>query len=89
MKECRSEGCKNQIENNYIFCIDCAEDRKKNKEKMVDVIKPGNVEDLLKNLNIAAWRLVNYKEHELIKAGHDPKKIRDEMWQKSQEDEKP
>ena len=88
-KECKTEGCKNQIDDKYIYCMDCADDRKKEKEKMVDVVPANKIEETLKNINIAAWRLVNYKEHELTKAGEDPKKIRDEMWKKAQEEENP
>jgi len=91
MKDCRTDGCKEQIEDKYIYCIGCADDRKREKEKMVDVNPKtpegvhaaSGVEEFLKNINIAVWRLVNYKEAEMIKAGLDPKKIRDDRWEES------
>jgi len=70
----------------YQYCYVCNGERMKKKLEPVAVTPP-KVEETLKNINTALWRLVNYAEFELEKKGLDPKKIRDDMFKKYSESE--
>jgi len=90
-KQCKTEGCENQIDEKYTYCWDCMEEKKEKpamikqrKTKQTATARPSTkVEEHLNNINIGVWRLVNYKEAEMIKAGLDPKKVRDDLWDKN------
>lgn len=97
MKPCKD--CGESIADNYIYCLKCNSKRQKAKQtghsgghvEMAGTpnnmpAPSGGMKEVLKNINIGIWRIANYLEHMLIQKGEDPKKIRDEMWAKSQDD---